>query len=130
MCRFFIDKTRSVEDKVILIDASGLGDKVRLDEGLRTILSEIDEKLIVETFKSMIEKDDFSVCVTNKQIKDKGYPLIAGQFFGIKIKRAEITPQDYSMKIEDFEKELLRLFAKDREFEKEIEGLLGELKYE
>ena len=67
----FIDKTRTEEDEIILVDASKLGKKVKLEDGQRTILSLQDEKLIVDTFKQKNVLDEFSVVVNRDKIIKK-----------------------------------------------------------
>lgn len=126
----FLDKTRKCDDDVILIDASDLGKKIKLDDGQRTILSVKDEQLIVNTFKAMKKEDDFSMVVTMEQIKDKGYSLNVGQYFSVKIERIDILPEQYKQKMTSHIKTMDILTSQNRDIDKEIHQLLEELKYE
>lgn len=75
----FIDKTKE-DEKVMLMDASSLGEKIKLDEGQRTILSEFEKNKIVSYFKERKEEVEFSTVVLNKDIAENGYSVQAGQY--------------------------------------------------
>ena len=126
----FLDKSRTKEDKVVLIDASNLGEKVKLDDGQRTILSSEDEKLIIDTFKKAEKKDDFSVVVTNDEIEKKNYSFSAGQYFESKIIYVELTQEEFKTQMTTYLSELDVLFSEGKKLEEEIKCNLGELKYE
>lgn len=79
----FIDKTKS-DDKVMLMDASNLGTKVKLKDGQKTILSENERNKITSYFKGRIEKPEFSVLVSNEDIKENNYSIQAGQYVELK----------------------------------------------
>jgi type I restriction enzyme M protein len=79
----FIDKTKT-DDKVMLMDASNLGTKVKLEEGQRTILSDDEKNKIVSYFKKRIEEPEFSALVSIEDIKGNGYSIQAGQYVEIK----------------------------------------------
>ena len=70
----FIDKTKADDDQdVILIDASKLGEKRKEGKNQRTVLRPNEIEKIIDTFNNQETVDDFSVVVTNDQIKEKGY---------------------------------------------------------
>jgi type I restriction enzyme M protein len=75
----FIDKTK-VDNEVMLLDASNLGNKVSLEDGQRTVLSEEEKEKIMTFFKSRLEEPEFSVLVSNEDIKGNGYIVQAGQY--------------------------------------------------
>ena len=78
----FIDKSRTDENQdIILIDATKLGKKVSLEDGQRTILTTDDEKLIINTFKKQKSVDDFAALVTKKEIQNRSYSFLAGQYY-------------------------------------------------
>lgn len=79
----FIDKTKE-DDEVMLMDASNLGTKVKLDEGQRTILSDEEKSKITTYFKQKKEEVEFSVTVTNDDIKENEYSIQAGQYIELK----------------------------------------------
>ena len=75
----FFDKSASA-DKVILIDASKLGEEYKDANGLKKVrLNDGEIEKIVGTFQRKEAVDDFSVAVTYDEIKEKGYSLSAGQ---------------------------------------------------
>ncbi|EAC3258156.1 SAM-dependent DNA methyltransferase, partial [Listeria monocytogenes] len=74
----FIDKTNNTDDaKVVLVDASKLGTKVKDGKSQKTLLSSEDEKQIIQAFQMQEARDDFSVTVTYNEIKEKKYSLSA-----------------------------------------------------
>ena len=80
----FFDKSAS-SDKVILIDASKLGEEYKEGNNQKRRLRDFEVDKIVEVFQNKESVDDFSVAVTYDEIKEKGYSLSAGQYFDIKI---------------------------------------------
>ena len=68
----------------MLMDASNLGTKVKLDEGQRTILSDEEKSKITTYFKQKKEEVEFSVTVTNDDIKENEYSIQAGQYIELK----------------------------------------------
>jgi type I restriction enzyme M protein len=75
----FIDKTK-VDDKVMLMDASNLGTKISLEDGQRTVLSDDEKNRISTFFKGRIKEPEFSVLVSNNDIKENRYSIQAGQY--------------------------------------------------
>jgi type I restriction enzyme M protein len=124
----FIDKSN--ENKVVLVDASKLGKKVKDGKNQKTVLSGEDEQKIIKTFKTAEPVEDFSVVVDYNEIKDKNYSLSAGQYFDIKIERIDITPEEFKSQLADHKAKLAELFAESKKLETEIEKQLGRLKYE
>ncbi|EAD9497758.1 SAM-dependent DNA methyltransferase, partial [Listeria monocytogenes] len=56
----FIDKTNNTDDaKVVLVDASKLGTKVKDGKSQKTLLSSEDEKQIIQAFQMQEARDDF-----------------------------------------------------------------------
>ena len=75
-------------------------------------------------------KDDFSVVITNDQIKEKNYSFSAGQYFEVKIEYVELTPEEFEAKMNEYMDSLDRLFEEGRHLEVEINKQLEGLKYE
>ena len=121
----FIDKAN--KDKVVLIDASNLGEKIKDGKNQRTILSQAEEQQICETFTQKKAVDDFSVVVDYDEIKAKNYSLSAGQYFDVKIDYVEISAQEFEQKMAGFNQELSALFSESAELEKEIQDKLAKL---
>jgi type I restriction enzyme M protein len=112
------------------MDASKLGTTVKEGKNQKTLLSADEEQRIITTFNLHQAADDFSVVVSYEQIKDKNYSFSAGQYFDVKIEYTDITPKQFTAKMDGFKQNLDSLFAESKELEKEIKKQLGGLKYE
>lgn len=126
----FIDKTKNDDDKVILIDASKLGEKRKEGKNQRTVLRNDEIEKIISTFNNREAIEDFSIVVSTDQIKEKNYSFSAGQYFEVKIEYVELTEDEFNAKLNKYEKNLDKLFAEGDELQKEIRKNLRGLKYE
>lgn len=127
----FIDKTKDDEDnKVILVDASKLGEKRKEGKNQRTVLRDDEVEKIISTFNARESVDDFSVLVTNDDITEKNYSFSAGQYFEVKIDYVELTPEEFRAKMTAFSEELDKLFEESGELEKEIKEQMEKIRYE
>ena len=124
----FIDKANK-DGNVILIDASKLGEKVKIDNNQKTVLRDFEIEQIIDTFKLQKEVDDFSKVVTFKEIKDKKYSLSAGQYFDIKIEYVDISEEEFNSRMAEHKQKLNEMFAESHELEKEIMEQLERLKF-
>ena len=125
---FFDDSKKS--NKVVLIDASKLGEEYKDSNGLKKVRlrdEEIDK--IVNTFQNKEAVDDFSVTVTYDEIKEKGYSLSAGQYFDIKIDYVDITEEEFNKRMNDYKTTLTQQFAESHRLEGEIMKQLGSLSF-
>ncbi len=122
----FVDKTNT--DKVILVDASKLGTKVKEGKNQKTLLSAEEEQKIIDVFKNKEAVDDFSVVVDYQEIKDKNYSFNAGQYFNIKIEYTDISPEEFKEKMENYQKNLTEYFKESKELEEQISSQLKGLK--
>lgn len=125
----FIDKANK-GGKVLLVDASKLGDKVKDGKNQRTVLREDEIEKIVKTFAKQEVIDDFSVEVTYDQLKEKNCSFSAGQYFEVKIEYIELTQEEFNNRMKEFSNNLDKYFSKGKALEDEIKQRLGELKYE
>ena len=126
----FLDK-EDKSDKVVLMDASKLGKKVKIDgKNEKTVLSPEEEDKIIHAFTKKKKVEDLSVVVSYDEIKEKNYSFSAGQYFDIKIEYTDITPKEFAAKINDFQTNLDAMFAESRNLEKEIGKQLKGLRYE
>ena len=123
----FIDKA-NIGNDIILMDASKLGEKKKVDGNQRTILSQTDIDKIITTFNSKQAVDDFSVIVSADQIKEKNYSFSAGQYFDIKIEYEDITAEEFQKRIKDYTQTLTEQFAESHRLEEEILKQLKSLK--
>lgn len=125
----FFDKSASAE-KVILIDASKLGEEYKDANGLKKVRLNDDEiERIVTTFLNKETVDDFSVAVTYDEIKEKGYSLSAGQYFDIKIDYVDITEEEFNRRMNEYKNTLTQQFEESRRLELEIMKQLDRLKF-
>ena len=122
----FIDKANKAE-KVILLDTSSLGEKVKDGKNQRTVLHKDEVERIIETFTKQESVDDFSILVTNEDIKTKGYSFSAGQYFEVKIEHVDITAEEFDSRIKGMLAGLDSKFAESRRLENEIMKQVGGL---
>lgn len=126
----FIDKTNT-SGKVVLMDASNLGTKVKVDgKNQRTVLSDDEMGRIINIFNAAEPDDDFCVVVDYEDIIAKNLSFSAGQYFEVKIEYAQLTPEEFAEKMTAFTSKLDTLFAEGRQLEEEIKKQLGRVKYE
>lgn len=125
----FLDKANTKGD-IVLMDASKLGTTVKEGKNQKTLLSETEEQLIIESFNQHVTKEDLTVVVSYEQIKEKNYSFSAGQYFEVKIEYTDITASDFEDKINDFKTNLDSLFSESKTLEKEIQKQLNGLQYE
>lgn len=125
----FIDKTNK-EGKVLLVDASNLGDKIKEGKNQRTVLKQEEIEKIVNTFNNNEVIEDFSVLVSYDDIQEKNYSFSAGQYFEIKIPYVELTLEEFNNKIATYKANLNKYFNENKILEEEINKSLEELKYE
>ena len=124
----FFDKSATA-DKVILIDASKLGEEYKEGNNQKRRLLDDEIDLIVNTFRNKEAVDDFSVAVTYDEIKEKGYSLSAGQYFDIKIDYVDITEEEFNTRMASYKAELTRQFAESHQLEEEIMKQLDALQF-
>jgi len=124
----FIDASN--KEKVVLIDASNLGEKVKDGKNQKTVLTEEEEQRICEVFNNKWSEEDFSVVVSYDDITQKNYSFSAGQYFDVKIEYTDMTPEQFAAKMNGFTDNLESLFIQSRELEVEIKTQMAVLKYE
>lgn len=124
----FIDKQHTGD--VLLMDASKLGSKVKVDDNQRTVLSNAEIERIIDTFNAGQPVEDFCVTVSDEQIKEKKYSFSAGQYFEVKIEYVNLTPAEFAEKMQSFQTRLQAMFEEGHRLEQEIKEQLGRVKYE
>jgi len=125
----FIDRANTKGD-IVLMDASKLGTTVKDGKNQKTLLSEAEERMIVETFNGHEAKEDFTVVVSYDQIKQKNYSFSAGQYFEVKIDYEEISQEVFQAKLRDYSSNLRDLFTESKLIETNILKSISELKHE
>ncbi len=124
----FIDGSN--KEKVVLIDASNLGEKVKDGKNQKTVLTEEEEQRICEVFNNKWNEEDFSVVVSYDDIAAKNYSFSAGQYFDVKIEYSDMTLEQFTAKMKGFTENLESLFSQSRELEADIKKQMAGLKYE
>lgn len=126
----FLDR-ENTDGKVILMDASKLGTKEKLDgKNQRTVLSPEEIERIINTFNAGKPEEDFCVVVSYADIEGKKMSFSAGQYFEVKIEYVELSPQEFAEKMKGFSARLEEMFAESRRLESEIKKQMGRVKYE
>lgn len=115
----FIDKAN--KEEVVLVDASGLGTKVKVDDkNQKTVLSPEEEDQIIHTFNKKEAVDDFSVVVSYEDIAEKNYSLSAGQYFEVKIEHVDISEEEFTYRIQEIENSLKSFFLESNHLEAKL----------
>ena len=126
----FLDRENK-DGNVILMDASKLGTKEKVDgKNQRTVLSDDEITRIIDIFNAGKAEDDFCVIVSYADIEGKKHSFSAGQYFEVKIEYVELTPEEFTEKMNGFTAQLDEMFAESRRLEDEIRKQLGRVQYE
>ena len=125
----FFDNSKTA-DKVVLIDASKLGEEYKDGNLQKRRLRDEEIEKIITTFRNKEAVDDFSVAVTYDEIIAKKYSLAAGQYFDVKIEYVELTQEEFEAKMLSFKSELQSFFDEGNALQAEIMKQLGKVKYE
>lgn len=126
----FLDRDNK-DGKVVLMDASKMGTKVKEDgKNQKTVLSIEEINKIIDTFNSSKATEDFSVVVEYKDIEDKKFSFSAGEYFEGKIEYSELTIEEFNEKLISHKNTLTQLFQDGNYLEKELTAVLERLKYD
>ena len=125
----FFDKSKQ-NDKVVLIDASKLGEEYKDGNNQKRRLRVKEINKIITTFRNKKSIDDFSVVVTYDKIKEKNYSLSAGQYFDVKIEYVELTQDEFQSQMKKFTTELEKLFEEGKQLQSEISKQLKKVSYD
>lgn len=126
----FIDKENK-DGNVVLMDASKLGTKIKVDgKNQRTVLSNDEIARIIDTFNAGKSEDDFCVVVSYADIEAKKLSFSAGQYFEVSIQYIEISPEEFIFQINHHIDMLNYLFKEGHLLEEEIKKQMGRVRYE
>lgn len=125
----FFDNSRKTE-KVVLIDASKLGEEYKDGNNQKRRLRDFEIDKIVDTFLNKETVDDFSVAVTYDEIIEKKYSLAAGQYFDVKIEYVELTQDEFNERMTTYAVKLQEYFDEGNKLQTEIMEQLKKVKYE
>ena len=123
----FIDRTNT--HGVVLLDASGLGTKVKEGKNQKTVLSSTEEDRIINTFNAKEDEEGFAIVASYGQIAAKNYSLSAGQYFEVKIEYSDLTEAQFYEKMQGTTKRLGALFEESSDLEQQIKMQLARLIY-
>ena len=123
----FLDKEKA-DERIILMDASKLGTKVKMDDNnQRTVLSNDEIKRIINTFTTRESVDDFCISVSYEDVEAKKLSFLAGQYFEVKIEYVDITSDEFENKITEYKSSLNEMFRKGHDVERQIIESIGRL---
>ena len=126
----FVDRENK-EGKIVLMDATSLGNKVKEDgKNQKTVLSLKEINSIIDTFNSAKQTDDFCVVVEYKDIEAKKLSFNAGQYFDVKIEYEELTQEEFVQTMAEFMRRVDILFAEEKELEAKMKIKLRGMQYE
>ena len=126
----FLDSEKPA-DKVVLMDASKLGTKEKLDgKNQRTVLSPEEISRIINTFNEATPEDGFCATVTYADIENKKMSFSAGQYFDVKIEYLELSAEGFAKAMGELGTNLQSLFTESHRLEEEIKNQLGRIRYE
>lgn len=125
----FFDNSKKTE-KVVLIDASKLGEEYKEGNNQKRRLRDFEIDKIVDTFLNKDIVDDFSVAVTYDEIKAKKYSLAAGQYFDVKIEYVELSQDEFNARMTAYATKLQEYFDEGNKLQTEIMEQLKKVKYE
>lgn len=124
----FFDNSKKT-DKVVLIDASKMGEDYKEGNNQKRRLRDFEIDKIVDTFINKKAVDDFSVAVTYDEIIAKKYSLAAGQYFDVKIEYVELTQDEFNEKMSGYISDLQKYFEESNKLQAEIIGQLKKVKF-
>ena len=124
----FID-TEADSEKIVLVDASKLGQTIKEGKNQKTVLTATEEQRIIDAMNQKNAEEDFSVVVTKEEVIAKNYSFSAGQYFEVKIEYVEITAEEFEQKMQTYESNLSQLFTEGNELDKKILENLKTLKF-
>ena len=106
--------------KVVLIDASKMGEEYKEDNNqkLRLLPEEIDK--IITAFNGQVAEDGFSVVVSYDEILSKKCSLSAGWYFDIKIPFIDISESDFNKQILSYRQSIKKQFEEGHAMEEVI----------
>lgn len=125
----FFDNSKTA-DKVVLIDASKMGEEYKDGNNQKRRLRDFEIDQIVETFLNKETVEDFSVAVTYDEIIAKKYSLSAGQYFDVKIEYVELSQEEFAERMLAYQTKLQGYFDEGAKLQGEIMEQLKKVKYE
>lgn len=117
----FINKGKK-DKKVMLVDGSEFGTKMKLDEGQRTVLDKEEREYLIKSFKERKNIKEFSAFIDIEEIQENNYTLSAGQYLELKETKLDFDIDDRLSKLS---KEINNIFSENKKLETEIRESIG-----
>jgi len=117
----FIDKGNT-SGNAVLVDASGLGEKVKDGKNQKTLLSRDEEQRIIDAVNGQKAENEFSVVKTFGEIQEYGgYSFNPGTYFDVQIEYIPINKKEFELKIKECSTNLGMLFKKSNGLQSKIQ---------
>ena len=125
----FLDSSKEY-DKAILIDASNLGEKIKVDgKNQRTVLRETEITSIIDAFNNEAEIEDFSVYVSYDRIRGNKNSLSASQYFAFKLPEVAMTEEEFGEKVNKTLGEIDATLSTCADLDKKLRDIMEGLKW-
>lgn len=119
----FLDKSKN-NDMMIFLDASKCGEKIKDGKNQKIILRPNETSKIIDYFLNKTEEDKFSSYVSLNDVKCNNYSFSAGQYFDVKIEYDDISSEEFSKNMINYNKKLDELFLNDEKIKEELKHSL------
>jgi type I restriction enzyme M protein len=106
----FFDNSKS-DKKFILMDATKIGTTIREGKNQRTILSEDESNLVIDTFIQRNEVSEYSVLVSEDEMREKNYSFSAGQYFKVIVNYDPISAKEFTDYLSTHKNKLQKQFS-------------------
>lgn len=123
----FIDKSHDNKE-IGLIDASGLGEMIKVSGRRKRTLSDQDVEMIVDTFIHEKDMNDFSIVVPAKEVAENDYILSAGRYFHQNDQGIQMDQKTFLDLIDSHQRRLNQLYEEGHQLEDAIKKMLEDLK--
>lgn len=125
----FIDKAHENKD-IVLIDASSLGEVIKVSGRRKRTLSDQDIEMIVSAFIHKKDMNDFSTIVPSKEIAENNYILSAGRYFYQNDQGIQMDQNTFFGLMDSHQRRLNQLYEEGHQLEDAIKKMLEDLKNE
>ena len=125
----FIDKANT-SGKVVLVDASSLGTKIKDGKNQKTLLSEKEEQRIIDAVNGSIADNGFSVVKTFKELKEGKHSFNPGGYFDVCVEHIEISPEEFANALNASKTTLANMFSESAKLESTILESFARVLYE
>ncbi|MDR2343168.1 MAG: type I restriction-modification system subunit M, partial [Spirochaetaceae bacterium] len=109
----FIDKTNKT-GKAVLVDASGLGTKIKDGKNQKTLLTKDEEQHIIDTVNNTEAIDGFSAVKTFDELKAGKYSFNPGGYFDVSIEHIELSQQEFTNAMTESREKLTAMFKESK----------------